>query len=343
MASTAAPACQICPWIAAGGRNELDEVAGERRGQRGHRAGANDGELGPAEQERRNAPVSGAKVDIGPARVRHHRPELGQRQRAGRAEEPADDPDQDDPADVRDVAGHARRHQEDPRADHPADHHAEGLDRTEHARQRGRSIAPPDHRRLIAIAPSSRVGGLPAHDVRGPGSSPSGLAAGRCASWRPPEPACSAAVGLVDDRRGLGDRLLSASRPRRACSPRSPGESRAGARHHSPWSGPGRRSACLNQGRPGRPPGRRRPAPRASERIVDPRQRSPETAVAGRQAIERPVQLIGPGLKALDRGDEHRQLSSKPRPPPRDCDPAWPGLSGLARARRASISRSSST
>ena len=80
----------------AGRRNELDEVARKRRGQRRHRAGPDHQELGPAEQERRQRPIRLAEVDVRPSRLRQHRPELGQRQRPGRAEEPADDPDQDD-------------------------------------------------------------------------------------------------------------------------------------------------------------------------------------------------------------------------------------------------------
>ena len=82
IAVTAAPACQSCPLHDRGRRDELHEIAGERRGQRGHRAGSHDRELGPAEEKRRNATVRGAKVDIRPAGLRHHGPKLGQRQGA---------------------------------------------------------------------------------------------------------------------------------------------------------------------------------------------------------------------------------------------------------------------
>ena len=139
IANTAAPACQIFAADRRSRRAELDEVMGERGGQSRHRAAADHQELDPAEQERRQGPVSRAEVDIEAAGLGQHRAQLGQCQRARPAEDPADDPDQNDPAHERHVVGHLRRDQEDPRTDHRADDDAERVDRPQDPGQRSRS------------------------------------------------------------------------------------------------------------------------------------------------------------------------------------------------------------
>ena len=139
-----------------GRRNKLHEVAGEGGGQGGHRARPRHRELGPAKQEGGNRPVRGAEVYIRPPRMGHHRPELGQRQSAGRAEDASHDPDQSDSPDERDVTGHGGRDEENPRTDHASHDDAIGRDRPQHPRQLEGSFDREDRSSPSVSHPSSR-------------------------------------------------------------------------------------------------------------------------------------------------------------------------------------------
>ena len=135
IARTAAPACQTSTANPEGRRAELREVAGECRGQSRHRAGADDQELDPAEQKREQRPVRRAQVNVEPAGLRHHRAQLGERQRPAPLKMPPMTQTRMMPLKNGTSLGDLRRHQEDPRADRAADDHAERVDRPQHARQ----------------------------------------------------------------------------------------------------------------------------------------------------------------------------------------------------------------
>jgi RNA polymerase sigma factor (sigma-70 family) len=126
---------------------ERGERLGGEAGEAPHRAGDEEDEHGPAEQEGGGAAVRAAQVLVDPARARQRRRQLGERQRAGQGDHAAGDPhDQvrlDRSGQTRDLGGRL----EDPGADRRVHHHQHAEPEAQVATERGFAGG---HARIVA-------------------------------------------------------------------------------------------------------------------------------------------------------------------------------------------------
>ena len=116
--------------------DEVAQVLGEDRGDGAERGGPDDGELGPAEEKRRQRPEPLEDVGEHPARPRHRRRQLGVGQRAEQRDQPAHHPGEQHRPRLVQPLRDAGRHAEDAAPDRGPHQHRDGAAEAEVAGSR---------------------------------------------------------------------------------------------------------------------------------------------------------------------------------------------------------------